>query len=105
MPGLRTTTATGHDGDVLEIFSSPAFSQRVLLAWLAVKVQPSIKGHLVVRARARDAIQKRTAAQQPTATETPPRNRAASSVHAIEPHACGSICARLACRIGCPGGS
>src|ERR1700678_2713844 len=37
------------DGDVLEIFSRPAFSHRVLLAWLAVQVQPSIKGRLIVR--------------------------------------------------------
>jgi hypothetical protein len=37
------------DGDVLEIFSRGAFSHRVLLAWLAVQVQPSIKGHLVMR--------------------------------------------------------
>jgi hypothetical protein len=37
------------DGDVLEIFSRWAFSHRVPLAWLVVQVQPSIKGHLLVR--------------------------------------------------------
>jgi hypothetical protein len=37
------------DGDVAEIFCRGAFSHRVLLAWLAVQVQPSIKGRLVVR--------------------------------------------------------
>jgi hypothetical protein len=37
------------DGDVLEIFSRGAFSERVPLAWLAVQVQPSIKGLLLVR--------------------------------------------------------
>jgi len=37
------------DGDVLEIFSRGAFGHRVPLAWLAVQVQPSIKGRLVVR--------------------------------------------------------
>jgi hypothetical protein len=43
------------DGDILEIFSRGAFSHRVPLAWLAVQVQPSIKGRLVVRiASARD---------------------------------------------------
>ena len=43
------------DGDILEIFSRGAFSRRVPLAWLAVQVQPSIKGRLVVRiASARD---------------------------------------------------
>jgi len=37
------------DGDVAEVFSRGAFSHRVLLDWLAVKVQPSIKGRLVVK--------------------------------------------------------
>ena len=37
------------DGDVAEIFCKGAFSYRVLLAWLAVQVQPSIKGRLLVR--------------------------------------------------------
>jgi hypothetical protein len=37
------------DGDVLEIFRKGAFSERVPLAWLAVQVQPSIKGRLVVQ--------------------------------------------------------
>ena len=37
------------DGDVAEIFCRGAFSQRVLLAWLAVQVQPSIRGLLVVQ--------------------------------------------------------
>ena len=37
------------DGDVVEIFLSGAFSHRVLLASLAVQVQPSIKGRLLVR--------------------------------------------------------
>lgn len=37
------------DGDVLEIFSRGAFSHRVPLAWLAVQVQPSAKGRLIVR--------------------------------------------------------
>jgi hypothetical protein len=37
------------DGDILEIFRRGAFSERVPLAWLAVQVQPSIKGRLVVR--------------------------------------------------------
>ena len=37
------------DGDVAEIFTKGAFSHRVLLAWLAVQVQPSIKGRLVVK--------------------------------------------------------
>ena len=37
------------DGDVAEIFCRGAFSHRVLLAWLAVVVQPSIRGMLVVR--------------------------------------------------------
>jgi len=37
------------DGDILEIFRRGAFSHRVPLAWLAVQVQPSIKGRLVVR--------------------------------------------------------
>jgi hypothetical protein len=37
------------DGDVLEIFRRGAFSDRVPLAWLAVQVQPSIKGHLIVK--------------------------------------------------------
>ena len=37
------------DGDVLEIFRRGAFSERIPLAWLAVEVQPSIKGKLIVR--------------------------------------------------------
>jgi len=37
------------DGDVLEIFTRGAFSKRVPLAWLAVQVQPSIRGHLIVK--------------------------------------------------------
>ena len=37
------------DGDVAEIFCRGAFSHRVLLAWLDVQVQPSIRGMLVVR--------------------------------------------------------
>ena len=37
------------DGDVLEIFTSGAFSKRVPLAWLAVQVQPSIRGRLIVK--------------------------------------------------------
>jgi hypothetical protein len=37
------------DGDVAEIFTRGAFSHRVLLAWLAVAVQPSIRGMLVVK--------------------------------------------------------
>jgi hypothetical protein len=37
------------DGDVLEIFSRGTFSHRVPLAWLAVQVQPSARGRLVVR--------------------------------------------------------
>ena len=37
------------DGDVAEIFCWGAFSHRLLLTWLAVQVQPSIKGHLVVK--------------------------------------------------------
>jgi hypothetical protein len=37
------------DGDVAEIFGRGAFSHRVLLAWLSVQVQPSIKGLLVVK--------------------------------------------------------
>ena len=37
------------DGDVAEIFCRGAFSHRLLLAWLAVQVQPSIRGHLVVK--------------------------------------------------------
>ena len=36
------------DGDIAEIFCRGAFSHRLLLAWLAVQVQPSIRGHLVV---------------------------------------------------------
>ena len=40
------------DGDVLEIFTDgAASSDRVLLCWLAVEVQPSFKGHLVIRIR------------------------------------------------------
>jgi len=37
------------DGDVLEIFRKRLFSERVPLAWLAVKVQPSIKHRLMLR--------------------------------------------------------
>ena len=37
------------DGDVAEIFWKGMFSHRVLLDWLAVQVQPSIKGRLVVK--------------------------------------------------------
>jgi hypothetical protein len=37
------------DGDVLEIFSRGAFSHRILLPWLAVQVQPAIKGRLTVK--------------------------------------------------------
>jgi hypothetical protein len=47
------------DGDVGEIFSCGAFSQRVLLPWLAVQVQPSIRGNtleLVIKAVERAAV-------------------------------------------------
>jgi hypothetical protein len=37
------------DGDVCEIFWKGSFSHRLLLEWLAVQVQPSIKGRLVVK--------------------------------------------------------
>jgi hypothetical protein len=37
------------DGDILEIFTRGSFSERLPLAWLAVQVQPSIKGSLVMR--------------------------------------------------------
>jgi hypothetical protein len=37
------------DGDVLEIFRPRSFSERILLTWLVVEVQPSIKGSLIVR--------------------------------------------------------
>jgi hypothetical protein len=37
------------DGDILEIFRRGAFSERIPLAWLAVTVQPSIKGRLIVQ--------------------------------------------------------
>ena len=37
------------DGDIVEIFSRGAWSHRVPLAWLAVIVQPSIRGRLVVK--------------------------------------------------------
>ena len=37
------------DGDIAEIFSKGAFSHRLLLAWLAVQGQPSIRGMLVVK--------------------------------------------------------
>ncbi len=37
------------DGDILEIFTRGTFSERVPLAWLAVQIQPSIKGRLVMR--------------------------------------------------------
>jgi hypothetical protein len=37
------------DGDVAEIFFKGVFSHRLLLEWLAVQVQPSIRGRLVVR--------------------------------------------------------
>jgi hypothetical protein len=36
------------DGDVVEIFSRGTWSHRVPLAWLAVKVMPSTRGHLSV---------------------------------------------------------
>ena len=37
------------DGDVAEIFFKGTFSHRLLLAWLAVQVQPSIRGRLLVK--------------------------------------------------------
>jgi hypothetical protein len=37
------------DGDVAEIFWKGAFSHRLLLEWLAVQVQPSIRGRLIVK--------------------------------------------------------
>lgn len=37
------------DGDVAEIFWKGTFSHRMLLEWLAVQLQPSIRGHLVVK--------------------------------------------------------
>jgi hypothetical protein len=37
------------DGDVAEIFWRGAFSHRLLVDWLAVKVQPSIRGRLIVK--------------------------------------------------------
>jgi hypothetical protein len=37
------------DGDVLEIFRPGAFSHRIMLTWLEVQVQPSIRGRLIVR--------------------------------------------------------
>jgi hypothetical protein len=37
------------DGDVVEVFTRQAFSHRVLLAWVSVRVQPSIKGLLIVK--------------------------------------------------------
>jgi hypothetical protein len=37
------------DGDILEILIRGAFSHRVPLAWVAVQVQPAIKGRLMVR--------------------------------------------------------
>lgn len=37
------------DGDVLEIFRAGGGSHRVLLAWLAVSVQPAIKGRLLIK--------------------------------------------------------
>jgi hypothetical protein len=37
------------DGDVLEVFRRGTFSERVLLAWLTVEVQPSIRGSLLLR--------------------------------------------------------
>jgi hypothetical protein len=37
------------DGDVLEIFRTQGFSHRYVLAFLAVQVQPGLKGRLVVR--------------------------------------------------------
>jgi hypothetical protein len=37
------------DGDVLELFPRGGFSHRLLLAWLTVSVQPSIRGYLIVR--------------------------------------------------------
>jgi hypothetical protein len=37
------------DGDVLEVFRRGTFSERILLAWLAADVQPSLKGSLIVK--------------------------------------------------------
>lgn len=37
------------DGDVVELFQRGGFSHRLLVAWLTVSVQPSIKGRLIVR--------------------------------------------------------
>jgi hypothetical protein len=37
------------DGDVAEIFFRGMFSHRLLLAWPAVQVQPSIRGRLLVK--------------------------------------------------------
>jgi hypothetical protein len=37
------------DGDVFEIFRRGAFSERIPLAWLAVQIQPSIGGKLILR--------------------------------------------------------
>ena len=37
------------DGDVAEIFFRGMFSHRLVLAWLAVQVQPSIRGRLLVK--------------------------------------------------------
>lgn len=37
------------DGDVVEIFTVGGFSHRLLLERLAVQVQPSVRGRLVVR--------------------------------------------------------
>lgn len=39
------------DGDVMEIFRTGRGSERILLPWLAVQVQPSIKGRLIVKIR------------------------------------------------------
>jgi hypothetical protein len=44
------------DGDIVEIFTRGAFSHRLPLAWLEVRVQPSIRGSLIVKI---------TSAQQP----------------------------------------
>jgi hypothetical protein len=37
------------DGDVIEIFTQGGFSHRFLLAWLEVRVQPSIRHSLIVK--------------------------------------------------------
>jgi hypothetical protein len=37
------------DGDVLEMFAKGVVGKRIPLAWLAVQVQPSIKGMLIIK--------------------------------------------------------